>query len=108
MGRNHGGGASHVQGRQRCAPDAGTPARPPCAATGLYVRVERIWRAAGYVAGSAFFAQTVLGPLGYLALIVLITALLHVFGTGMPREELGRLFVVLGASTGAHSPTSCI
>lgn len=114
---------------------------------------SRIGRAAGYFAGGAFFAQTVLflldvtgvlapqtmyqvteqgsqqdlinyyvsynermhtiwwdvalrdvlGPLGYLALIVLILALLHVAGTAKPREELGQLFVVLGASTAALS-----
>jgi hypothetical protein len=34
---------------------------------------------------------------------VLILALLHVAGTGKPREELGQLFVVLGASTAALS-----
>ena len=114
---------------------------------------SRLGRAAGYFAGGAFFAQTVLflldvtgalaprtmyqvteqgsqqdlinyyvsynermhsiwwdvalrdvlGPLGYLALIVLILALLHVAGTAKPREELGQLFVVLGASTAALS-----
>jgi hypothetical protein len=47
--------------------------------------------------------RDVLGPLGYLALIVLVVALLHVAGTGKPREELGQLFVVLGASTAALS-----
>ena len=47
--------------------------------------------------------RDVLGPFGYLALIVLILALLHVAGTGKPREELGQLFVVLGASTAALS-----
>jgi hypothetical protein len=47
--------------------------------------------------------RDVLGPLGYLALIVLVLALLHVAGTGKPREELGQLFVVLGASTAALS-----
>jgi hypothetical protein len=45
--------------------------------------------------------RDIFGPLGYLALIVLITAMLHVLGTGKPREELGRLFVVLGSSIGA-------
>ena len=114
---------------------------------------SRLGRAAGYVAGGAFLAQTVLflldvtgviapqtmyqvtdrglqqdltvyyvsynermhsiwwdvalrdvlGPLGYLALIVLILALLHVAGTGKPQEEIGRLFVILGASTAALS-----
>lgn len=114
---------------------------------------RRIGRAAGYLAGGAFLAQTilflldvtgvlaapvayqatergsqqdlvdyyvdyhermhgiwwdvalrdVLGPLGYLALIVLVVALLHVAGAGRPREELGQLFVVLGASTAALS-----
>ena len=34
--------------------------------------------------------RDVLGPLGYLALMVLILALLHVAGTRQPREELGR------------------
>jgi len=113
----------------------------------------RIGRAAGYFAGGAFFAQTVLylldatgalspqtvyrvtdrgsqqdlidyylndnqrmhgiwwdvairdvlGPLGYLALMVLVVALLHVAGTGKPLEELGRLFAVLGASAAAVS-----
>jgi hypothetical protein len=112
-----------------------------------------VGRAAGYLAGGAFLAQTVLylldvtgalapqpmyqvtdrglqqdlidyyvsyhermhgiwwnvairdvvGPLGYLALIVLVLALSHVAGTRRPREELGRLFVVLGASTAALS-----
>ena len=47
--------------------------------------------------------RDVLGPLGYLALIVLVLALLHVAGTGKPREVLGQLFVVLGASTAALS-----
>jgi hypothetical protein len=114
---------------------------------------SRLGRAAGYFAGGAFLAQTVLylldvtgaitqqtmyqatergwqqdlidyyvsynermhkiwwdvalhdvlGPLGYLALIVLVLALLHVAGTGKPREELGQLFVVLGASTAGLS-----
>jgi hypothetical protein len=114
---------------------------------------SRIGRAAGYLAGGAFLAQTilylldvtgalapqtkyqvterglqqdltdyyirynermhsiwwdvalrdVLGPLGYLALIVLVFALLHLAGAGKAREELGQLFVVLGASTAALS-----
>lgn len=119
----------------------------------LIVTWSRLGRAAGYFAGVAFFAQTVLylldvtgalalqtqyqvtergmqqdlidyyinyndrmqsiwwnvalrdvlGPLGYLALMVLILALLHVAGTRQPREELGQLFVVLGASAAALS-----
>ena len=114
---------------------------------------SRFGRAAGYIAGVAFLAQTVLylldvtgaltpqteyhvtergsqqdlidyyvnynermhsiwwdvairdvlGPLGYLALVVLILALLRVAGTGQPREELSQLFVVVGASTAALS-----
>ena len=114
---------------------------------------RRLGRAAGYFAGGAFLAQTVLflldvtgalmprtkyrltdrgsqqdlidyyvnyndrmhsmwwnialrdvlGPLGYLALIVLILALLQVAGSGKPREELGQLFVVFGASAAALS-----
>lgn len=122
---------------------------PPGSAAGW----GRIGRAAGYLAGGAFLAQTILylldvtgaltphvkyqvtergvqqdlidyyisyhermhsiwwdvalrdilGPLGYLALIVLVVALLHLVGSGKPREELGQLFVVLGASTAALS-----
>jgi hypothetical protein len=47
--------------------------------------------------------RDVLGPLRYLALMVLVVALLHVAGSGKPLEELGRLFVVLGGSAAAVS-----
>jgi hypothetical protein len=44
-----------------------------------------------------------LGPLGYLALMILVRALLHTAGTGRPGEELAQLFVTLGASAAALS-----
>lgn len=47
--------------------------------------------------------RDILGPLGYLALMILVRALIHTAGTGKPREELAQLFVVLGASAAALS-----
>jgi hypothetical protein len=47
--------------------------------------------------------RDVLGTLGYLALMVLVWALLKTAGTQKPREELAQLFVVLGASAAALS-----
>jgi hypothetical protein len=47
--------------------------------------------------------RDILGPIGYLALIVLVLALLHTSGAGSPREDLAQMFVVLGASAAALS-----
>lgn len=38
-----------------------------------------------------------LGPVGWLALMWVL-ALVHLAGTGRPRQEIGRLFIMLGAS----------
>lgn len=47
--------------------------------------------------------RDLVGPLGYLALMVVVHAVVHVAGTNEPRQELGRLFVVLGAAAAALS-----
>ncbi len=44
-----------------------------------------------------------LGPLGYLALMVLILAVAHVTGRDHPRAELAVLFTVVGAAAAAAS-----
>src|SRR5215217_2351378 len=44
-----------------------------------------------------------LGPVGWLALVVGVLALVHVAGTGRPRQEIVRLFIMLGASAAALS-----
>jgi len=41
------------------------------------------------------------GPIGYLALMVLVLAVVRVVGRRQPREEVGLLVVVLGGSLGA-------
>ena len=45
--------------------------------------------------------RDVVGPLGYLALAVTIHALVHVARSPRPRQELGRLFITLGAAAAA-------
>ena len=42
-----------------------------------------------------------LGPMGYVALMVLVTAVVRVAGTRQPRDEIAVLLVVLGGSLGA-------
>lgn len=47
--------------------------------------------------------RDIVGPLGFLALVVAVQAVVHVTGSTQPRQELGRLFVVLGAAAAALS-----
>jgi hypothetical protein len=47
--------------------------------------------------------RDLLGPIGYLALLILIRALIQVAGSGKPREDLAQIFVLLGASAAALS-----
>jgi hypothetical protein len=45
--------------------------------------------------------RDVAGPVGFLALMVLVIAVVRVAGTRQPRQEIGALVVVLGGSLGA-------
>ncbi len=44
--------------------------------------------------------RDIAGPIGYLALILLVIAVVRVAGTRQPRQEIAALVVVLGASLG--------
>lgn len=47
--------------------------------------------------------RDVLGPVGYLALMVLMLAVRHAAGPGHPRVELAVLFTLVGAGAAAVS-----
>ena len=47
--------------------------------------------------------RDVVGPLGYLALVVTVQATVYVARSPRPRQELGRLFIMIGAAAAALS-----